>query len=82
VVATSIAARGLEVAAGRELAIADTPEAFCAAIRLLAENESLRAAMIDAGRRYLTERHGSVQLTQALLRVYQHAIAQQRAGTP
>ena len=82
VVATSIAARGLEVTPGRELAIADTPQAFCEAIRLLAESESLRAAMIDAGRRYLTERHDAVPLTQALLRVYRHAIAQQRANTP
>jgi len=82
VVATSIAARGLEVTVGCELAIADTPGAFCAAIRLVVENESLRAAIIDAGHRYLIERHDSGQLTQALLRIYQLAIARQRASTP
>ncbi len=75
VVATSVAARGLEVTAGCELAIADTPEAFCAAIHMLAENPDMRATMIEAGHRYLMQRHDPARLTQALVRVYRHAIA-------
>lgn len=79
VIATPVAARGLEVRSRRELLIADTPDAFCAALRSAAEDSGLRAAMIDAGRRYLAGRHDAARLTQALLGVYREAAGPPRA---
>ena len=78
VVATSIAARGLNIASGRELSIADTADDFCAALVSLAESREARVARIDAGRTYLTERHDPERMSRELIDVYQQAIAQRR----
>jgi hypothetical protein len=79
VVATSNAARGLDIAPGRELSIADTPDDFSASLSDLAENAEARRARIAAGRDYLARRHDPVCATEALLDVYRQAIAEQCA---
>ncbi|WP_165371695.1 glycosyltransferase [Pseudolysobacter antarcticus] len=77
VIATSIAARGLEVLSGRELLIADTPTEFFDALVRLTSDAELRASLIAGGRAYLASRHASANATDALLAVYARA---QRAG--
>ncbi|MCX7856163.1 MAG: glycosyltransferase family 4 protein, partial [Anaerolineae bacterium] len=57
VVATSKGAEGLEVMPGRDLLIADDPEAFAAAVVRVLEDENLRAALSAAGRRLVAERY-------------------------
>jgi len=79
VVATSKAASGLDVTAGRELALADTADDFCAALCTLAVDRDARAMQVDAGRTYLAARHDPAQATRALLDVYRQAIARGRA---
>jgi hypothetical protein len=83
VVATTVAARGLEVSSGRELLIADSPEAFAAATRRLAHDLGLRAALVEGGREYLRARHDPAAATDGLIAVYREAIRQHRghAGT-
>jgi len=79
VVATSKAASGLEVTAGRELALADTADDFCAALGTLAADRDARAMQVDAGRAYLAARHDPAQATRSLLDIYRQAIARGRA---
>jgi hypothetical protein len=81
VVATSIAARGLDVIDGRELSIADGAEEFCAAIGALAASPDRRAAHVDAGRAYLAQRHDPQRATQALLDIYRQAMHQRQNET-
>lgn len=76
VVATSIAAAGLQVESGRELMIADTPADFATAIRTLAREDGLRAALVAAGRNYLAKHHERGMLTQALVAQYEAARTQ------
>jgi hypothetical protein len=75
VVATSIAAAGLAVETGRELLIADSAEEFASAIERVDRDETLRQALVAAGRAYLARHHESVAETAALLRVYEQALA-------
>lgn len=67
VVASSIAARGLAVADGRELLIADTPAQFATAVQRLVAEPGLRQALVDAGRAYLRRQHDPARMAQALL---------------
>ncbi|MDW8068897.1 MAG: glycosyltransferase [Anaerolineae bacterium] len=57
VVATSKGAEGLEIVPGRDLLIADAPEAFAAAVVGVLENATLRAALSAAGRRLVAEHY-------------------------
>jgi hypothetical protein len=75
VVATSVAAAGLDVADGRELLLADDARGFVDAIARLHADASLRARLVDAGRRYLAERHDPRRQTEALLAHYRQALA-------
>ncbi len=75
VVATTVAAAGLQVESGRELLIADTPRDFAQAIVRLAQDAQLRTAMVDAGRAYLAHHHNSEKLTESLVAKYVLAIA-------
>lgn len=74
VVATSKGAEGLEVTPGRDLLIADDPEAFAAAVVRILENAGLRAALSTAGRRLVSERYNwrviGQQLTAFLERIH------------
>lgn len=74
VVATTVAARGLEVESGRELLIADSPEGFAAAIGRLTHDAGLRAALVAAGREYLRTHHDPGAATDGLVALYREAI--------
>lgn len=74
VVATTAAARGLQVRSEHELLIADTPAAFALAIKRLCNDAVLSAHLIASGRAYLAEHHDSQRLSQALVATYQAAI--------
>jgi len=78
VVATTVAARGLEVVSGRELLIADGPAEFTAAIVRLARDAGLRASLVAAGRDYLRRRHDPEAATGSLAAVYRRAIEMHR----
>lgn len=71
VVATSTAAAGLHVESGRELLLADTPVDFLEAFDRLRREPAYGAALVAAGRAYLTRQHDSQTLTQALLAEHQ-----------
>jgi glycosyltransferase involved in cell wall biosynthesis len=79
VIATTIAARGLDVVSGRELVIADSAEQFVAAIERLTHDAGFRQALIAAGRDYLRTRHDPAAATDALVAAYRAAI-ESRAG--
>lgn len=70
VVATSVAARGLVVADGRALLLADAPDAFADAIARLHGDAALRAALVAGGRACLARDHDGARQTRALLDVY------------
>lgn len=57
VVATSKGAEGLEVTPGRDLLVADDPEAFAAAVVRVLEDAGLRQSLSAAGRRLVAERY-------------------------
>lgn len=73
VVATSVAAAGLDVASGRELIVADTPAAFAQAIADLAADATLATRLADAGRAYLARHHDPAAQTRALVAQYASA---------
>lgn len=73
VVATSIAAAGLDVESDRELVIADTPAAFAAAIARVAADPAFAARLVDAGRAYLRARHDPQTQARALVDEYRAA---------
>lgn len=75
VVATTVAAAGLEVRSGCELLIADTPREFVEAVSRLHADAALAASLVDAGRRHLRREHEPARQTEALLAHYHAAIA-------
>jgi polysaccharide biosynthesis protein PslH len=70
VVASTVAATGLQVQSGRELLIADSADDFAAALRRLATDAGLRAALVEQGRAYLRRHHDPPACAAALLRSY------------
>jgi glycosyltransferase involved in cell wall biosynthesis len=58
VVATAKGAEGLDLAPGREIAIADTPDEFATEIVRLMENDDARAELSANGRAAVEERYG------------------------
>lgn len=76
VVATPVAAAGLEVADGRELLIAADADAFAQALATLSRESALRARLVDAGRAYLQRQHDPALRTAALCALYAEACAQ------
>ena len=77
VVATTVAARGLQITSGQELLIADSAEDFAAAIMRVHKDPKLRQQLIDNGRRYLAVHHDSALLREALITEYESACASQ-----
>ena len=57
VVSTRVGAEGLDVVPGRDLQVADTPEAFAAAVIDLLRDAGRRRALSAAGRRLASERY-------------------------
>jgi glycosyltransferase involved in cell wall biosynthesis len=75
VVTTPDAGAALGAVAGRELAIADTDEAFAEAICQLLEHRERRQAMGEAGRAYVEREHQWSRLGERLAGVYAAAQA-------
>lgn len=73
VVATGVAALGLDVVSGCELIIADTPAAFADAIARIHQDPALRDRLIESGRAYLARHHDVTVLTDRLLAAYAQA---------
>jgi hypothetical protein len=73
VVATPAAARGLAVASGDELIVADTPAAFADAILRIHADAALRDTLVAGGSRYLRRHHDGACQTRALLDAYDDA---------
>jgi hypothetical protein len=73
VVATPAAARGLAVADGRELLVAESPERFAEAIARIHHDHALRDALVAGGREHLQRHHDGARQTRALLDVYEDA---------
>jgi hypothetical protein len=78
VVATSIAARGLNVVDGRELLLADSPEQYLDAVRRVHCDVALRQTLAQASRAYLVSHHDPALQTQKLLAHYAWAIQSAR----
>ena len=57
VVATRVCCPGLAVEPGKHLLVADTPEEFASAVQLLLDNPTLRANLVQAGRKYVEQHH-------------------------
>lgn len=57
VIASTVAARGLDAVDGEHLLLADDVDAWVDAVRRLADEPGLAARLVDAGRRRLRERH-------------------------
>lgn len=74
VVATPVAARGLEAKDGDQLFIAETPEEWGAAVVALNRPER-RQTMVDAARHHLTRRHDLGTVVDRLLEVYSRVMA-------
>lgn len=74
VVASSVAAVGLDIQHNRELLIADDGVAFAQAIARL-RDPALRARLVEAGRDYLLRTHAMVDQSEALFAAYREAIA-------
>jgi glycosyltransferase involved in cell wall biosynthesis len=66
VVSTPKGAEGLDVRHGEHLLIADTPEAFAAAVLQVLADRSLRAQLAAGGRRLVEERYGWQRIGQGL----------------
>jgi glycosyltransferase involved in cell wall biosynthesis len=75
VVATTAAAAGLAAGDGRELLLADTPDAFADALTRLHREPALAEALVAAGRARLRARHDPAAAAAALARVYEEATA-------
>lgn len=75
VVATPVAARGLAVADGRELLLAESPLQFADAIARIHGDPALRAVLVAGGAAYLRRHHDGARQTRALLDVYAAACA-------
>ena len=74
VVASSVAAAGLDVQHGRELLIADGAADFAAAIAQLCDS-GLRTRLVAAGRDYLQRAHDPALQSAALLETFRDCIA-------
>lgn len=72
VVATSVAARGLEARSGVELEIAEDASSFAAAIEKLSQPVAARNA-IEAGRNLLRQRHDPDHIAEQLEKAYREA---------
>jgi glycosyltransferase involved in cell wall biosynthesis len=70
VVATSCAVAGLQTVAGRDLLVADHPDAFASAILYLLDNQSLRQRLVSCALNYVAEHHNWDCLMQRLYAAY------------
>lgn len=86
VVTTPKAVSAISVRSGRELMIAETPEAFAAAVCTLLDSPKLRQQIGEAGYRYVEQNHHWNQIAARLEGIYRQAVepnnvAQTNSGT-
>lgn len=74
VVSTSKGAEGLELEHGRDLLIADEPEAFASAVTSILVDPALRARLADSGRRAIAARYTWDRIGLALEDVLERAV--------
>jgi glycosyltransferase involved in cell wall biosynthesis len=74
VVATPAALSGLEAQEGREAFMARSPEELAAAIARLHRDPALAAALVEAGRRALRERHAPREVARRLIAAYEASL--------
>lgn len=75
-VATTVGVEGLDLAAGRDLLVADDPPGFAAAVLELLEHPERRASLAAAARRRAEESYGWRALAERLARVLSEAVAE------
>jgi len=73
VITTSRTLSALSALPGGEVLVADTPEAFAAALLSVMENESERTALGQAGMDYVHKHHDWKIITERLVSIYQSA---------
>ncbi|RPJ66867.1 MAG: glycosyltransferase [Acidobacteria bacterium] len=76
VVSTTIGAEGLPLSPGRDLALADHPESFAAAVVRLVRNDQAWTAMADAALHLVTERYDWSAVAGALEHAIQATVLQ------
>lgn len=70
VVSTTIGAEGLDLTAGEHFFLADTPETFCDAIKILIKDPAFRQRMESQGRQRVVERYDWTPIMEMLEREY------------
>lgn len=70
VVATSVGAEGIDLVSGKEILLADTADAFAAAVLRLLDDPAVGRQLAIAGRRAVEQRYHRSRLAPRLLRVY------------
>ena len=76
VVATSLAASGIEAEAERHLLVADTPEHFAAQVSRVLQDDRLAARLSDEGRRLVEQKYSWDHSVSGLESVHQAVLAQ------
>jgi glycosyltransferase involved in cell wall biosynthesis len=74
VVASSCAIAGLQAVAGRDLLVADHPDAFASAVLRLLDSQPLRQRLVSCGLDYVATYHNWESLIQKLTAVYMQAL--------
>lgn len=74
VVASPCAIAGLQAVAGRDLLVADHPDAFAAAVLHLLDSQPLRQGLVSCGLDYVATNHNWESLIQKLTAVYKQAL--------
>ena len=82
VVASSHAAAGLQTVAGRDLLVADAPDAFAEAVLRLLDNKAAWQTLAQHGRSYIEQNHDWERIMTKLGEVYDHAIAPAPVAMP
>lgn len=81
VVSTSIGAEGIDARHGEHLLIADTPEAFAAAVVQLTTDSDLAGRITSAARLLVEERYGWASVSRRLVDAHRQAISRFEAST-
>jgi glycosyltransferase involved in cell wall biosynthesis len=81
VVTTPQGTKPLQAQPGRDLLIADTPQAMAEAVMTMFDDDGLRSRIGQAGRRYVEHYHDWNRIAEKLEAVYQEAIAEAKHTT-
>ncbi len=81
IVSTTIGYEGIDLVPGKHLLVADTPEAFAAAVVRLLRDPSAGAALAEAGRARLLEKYDWTAVCPAMDAVYERLAAPRRVAS-